>query len=195
VDGAGDAYVTGILSSGDAFQATAGTVGGAAKSFQDGYKSAFVVELNPTGSNAILAIAGIGGSQIALDAQGNIYAAGESADPVAPTTPGAFQPSATAHFCVVGFAFELPCTYQHIAKIDPTGTQLIYATYLAGAWGASPSGLAIDSAGNAILAGTTYSPDYPTTPAAYQPEYFPNPAEQSAAITLTSPHPPGTSPN
>jgi len=36
VDGAGDAFVTGILSAGDAFQATAGTVGGAAKSFQAG---------------------------------------------------------------------------------------------------------------------------------------------------------------
>lgn len=187
VDGAGDAFVTGILSAGDAFQATPGTVGGAAKAFQAGYKSAFVVELDPTGSSASLAIAGFGGGQIALDAQGNIYAAGALADPVAPATPGAFQSSATANPCAVGFFFESPCTYQHIAKIDPTGTQLIYATYLAGTLGASPSGLAVDSAGNAILAGTTYSPDYPTTPAAYQPEYFPNPAEQSAAIDITAP--------
>jgi uncharacterized protein (TIGR03437 family) len=187
VDGAGDAFVTGVLSSRDAFQATPGTVGGASQSFQAGYGSAFIMKLNPTGSSTILAIAGFGGNQIALDAQGNIYAAGAFDDPVAPTTPGAFQPSATAHYCVVGFAFALPCAFQHVAKIDPTGTQLIYATYLSGTWGASPSSLAVDSAGNAVVAGATNSPDYPTTPDAYQPEYFANPAEQGAALTLTSP--------
>jgi uncharacterized protein (TIGR03437 family) len=179
VDAAGDAFITGTLSTGDALQATPGTVAGAG--------AAFIMEINPTGTGAVLAIVGFGGNQIALDAQGNIYAAGAFDNPVAPTTPGAFQPSATVNSCIVGFFFASPCAFQHIAKIDPTGTQLIYATYLTGTWGASPSGLAVDSAGNAILAGTTYSPDYPTTPAAYQPEYSANPAEQSAAITFTAP--------
>jgi hypothetical protein len=37
--------------------------------------------------------------------------------------------------------------------IGPTGTQLIYGTYLAGTWGATPTGIAVDADGNAILAG------------------------------------------
>lgn len=187
VDAAGHAFITGALSTGDALQATPGAVAGDTNTSQWPYTTAFILELNPTGSSAVLAIIGFGGNQIALDAQGNIYAAGAFDGPLAPTTSGAFQPSATANDCVVGFALALPCAFQHIAKIDPTGTQLIYATYVSGTWGASPSGLAVDSAGNAILAGTTNSPDYPTTPAAYQPEYFANPALQSAAITFTSP--------
>lgn len=187
VDGAGDAFITGPLAGSDALQATPGTVAGSTAALQSGYPTAYVIELDPAGTKAVLAIVGFGGSQLALDAQGNIYAAGAFEDPLAPTTPGAFQPNATATSCITGLFFEAPCAYQHIAKIDPTGTQLLYATYLAGAWGASPSGLAVDSAGNAILAGTTYSPDYPTTPAAYQPEYFANPAEQNAAITFVAP--------
>ena len=35
----------------------------------------------------------------------------------------------------------------------------------------------VDAQGNAIVAGTTNSPDYPTTPSAYQPEYFGYPAQ------------------
>src|ERR1019366_3387270 len=54
----------------------------------------------------------------------------------------------------------------------------IYSTYLDGAWGATPSGLAVDSEGNVIVAGYTSSPDYPTTPGAYQPEFFGSPATQ-----------------
>ena len=187
VDGAGDAFITGPLAESDALQPTPGTVGGSTAAFQSGYATAYVIELNPSGTRAILAIAGFGGSQIALDAQGNIYALGAFDDPVAPTTPGAFQPSATANNCIVGLFYSSPCGFQHIAKIDPTGTQLIYATYLAGTWGASPSGLAVDSAGNAILAGTTPSPDYPTTAAAYQPEYFANPQEQGGGFTFAAP--------
>ena len=187
VDGAGDAFITGPLAGSDALQATPGTVAGSTAAFQGAYQTAYVIELDPAGTKAVLAIVGFGGSQIALDAQGNIFAAGAFEDPLAPTTPGAFQSKVTARSCISGLFFEAPCAYQHIAKIDPTGTQLLYATYLAGAWGASPSGLAVDSAGNAILAGTTYSPDYPTTPAAYQPAYFANPAEQSASITFVAP--------
>jgi uncharacterized protein (TIGR03437 family) len=187
VDAAGHAFITGPLAATDALQATPGAVAGSAAAFQGGYQTAYILELTPSGTKAILAIIGFGGNQIALGAQGDIYAAGAFADPLTPTTPGAFQPSATGNDCFAGIFFALPCAFQHIAKIDPTGTQLIYATYLSGTWGAIPNGLALDSAGNAILAGTTNSPDYPTTPAAYQPEYFANPSAQNAAITFAAP--------
>jgi uncharacterized protein (TIGR03437 family) len=133
------------------------------------------LELNPAGSAATVALIGFGGYAIALDAQGNIYAAGGFMSTLAPTSPGAFQATAKLASCFSSFIMVDFCANQHIAKIDPTGTKLFYATYLSGAFGALPSGIAVDAAGNAIVAGSTNSPDYPTTPGAYQPDYFPNP--------------------
>lgn len=187
VDGTGDAFITGRLSSGDALKATPGAVAGAPNGPGLASQSAFIVELDPAGSKAVLAIIGFGGTQIALDASGNIYAAGYFLGPFAPTTPGAFQAAVTARTCGSSQISVEPCAYQHIAKIDPTGARLIYATYLSGTWGAIPTGLAVDSAGNAIVAGTTNSPDYPTTPRAYQPEYFGNLSPQLLVFTLSPP--------
>jgi uncharacterized protein (TIGR03437 family) len=69
---------------------------------------------------------------------------------------------------------SFPCT-QVAAKISPRGDQLIYATFISGTYGAIPAAIAVDAAGNLILAGNTSSPDYPTTPQGYQPaiEFIP----------------------
>jgi uncharacterized protein (TIGR03437 family) len=187
VDGAGDAFITGRLSSGDALKATPGAVAGAPNGSGFTSGSAFIVELDPTGSKAVLAIIGFGGTQIALDGGGDIYAAGYFLGPFAPATSGAFQATVTARTCGSSQISVEPCAYQHIAKIDPTGSRLIYATYLSGTWGAIPTGLAVDSAGNAIVAGTTNSPDYPTTPRAYQPEYFGKVSPQLQLFTFSPP--------
>jgi hypothetical protein len=173
VDSSGDAYITGILASGQAFTPTPGAVSGLPTTYPSNYpnqyETGYLLELDPTGSKAVLAIQGFGGYQIALDPQGNIYLAGSFAFPLSITTQGAFQPSVTQVSCYTGLIVGSPCTYQHIAKIDPTGKNLLYATYLDGVYGASPTGLIVDNAGNAILAGSTESPDYPTTPDAFQP--------------------------
>jgi uncharacterized protein (TIGR03437 family) len=50
-----------------------------------------------------------------------------------------------------------------------------------------PRGLAVDSNGNVIVAGTTNSPDYTTTPAAYQPEYGANPQREQLALDIEAP--------
>ena len=49
-----------------------------------------------------------------------------------------------------------------VAKLDHTGTNLVYFTYLGGNKEDAAYGLALDSAGNVFLAGTTDSPDFPT---------------------------------
>jgi uncharacterized protein (TIGR03437 family) len=180
VDAAGYAFVTGPLLAGDALKTTTGAVAGARQ-------SAFIIELDPAGAKAVLSIVGFGGTQIALDSAGNIYAAGAFSDPSVPTTPGAFQPSVGVRTCSSSQVFAGPCVHQHIAKIDSTGTRLLYATYLSGTLGATPTGIAIDRAGNAILAGTTNSPDYPTTPGAYQPEYSGTPSPQLQLFSLSPP--------
>jgi len=176
VDSSGHAFITGTLYSGGVFPTTPSAVIGAAATSEG---TGYVIELDPAGSTALVAISGFGGHAITVDPQGNIYAAG-SFTVAAPTTSGAFQTTAALGYCVASLE-GLPCGVQHIAKIDPTGTQLLYATYIAGSYGADPCAIAVDAAGNAIVAGSTNSPDYPTTPAAYQPEYFAKP-ETSASF-------------
>jgi uncharacterized protein (TIGR03437 family) len=181
-DSSGNAYITGFLGT-TGFPTSPGAVVGTS-----GYGgTAFIIELNAAGSAAPVAIAGFGGTAIAVDAQGNIYAAGSFEGPV-PTTPGAFQTTTAQGTCETGNPGGIGpalCPYQHIAKIDPTGTKLIFATYISGYYGATPTGIAVDASGNVIVAGTTNSPDYPTTPAAYQPEYFANPQLVHAGPFLT----------
>ena len=196
VDGVGDAFVTGMVLATDALQPTAGAVADPGNPFAaapvPGSPVGYILELDPAGAKALLAIVGFGGSQIALDAQGGIYAVGALTNLTAPATSGAFQqppavgpaPTPCASF-PLGF-FAILCTYQHIAKIDSTGKNLIYATYLNGQWGAAPAGLIVASDGSVILAGTTQSPDYPTTPDAYQPQYPSNPLYQIQGLLPNS---------
>src|ERR1035437_821911 len=164
-DSSGHAFITGYLPPGTAFPTSPGAVTGGPPF--PGSGNTFVLELDATGSSALLAITGFGGSAITLDRQGNIYAAGDYAASIAPSTPGAFH-SISPNLLCNSFLFSFPCT-QVAAKINPTGTQLIYATYISGTYGARPAAIAVDAAGNLILAGSTNSPDYPTTPQGYQP--------------------------
>jgi len=137
----------------------------------------FILVMDAKGTRALIAINGFGGSAIALDAQGNIYAAGSFASPVT-TTPGAFQISAANTICAASNFGATPCFYQHIAKFDPSGEQLIYGTYLTGHFGASPVAMVVDADGSLFVVGNTPSPDYPTTPGAYQPQYLYYPTVQ-----------------
>jgi len=91
------------------------------------------------------------GVGIAVDSSGNAYITG-SASSVFPTTPGAFQTSNPS--------FGLPAAF--ITKLDSTGTNLLYSTYLSGSNGASSAAIAVDSFGNAYVTGYTSSGDFPT---------------------------------
>jgi beta-propeller repeat-containing protein/uncharacterized protein DUF11 len=92
---------------------------------------------------------------IAVDAGTNAYIAGATTSsdfPIFPKPTGAFQeqlggPGATNVF---------------VSKFNPTGSALLYSTYLGGTVVDYPAGIAVDSAGQAYVAGTTTSPDFPT---------------------------------
>jgi DNA-binding beta-propeller fold protein YncE len=53
-------------------------------------------------------------------------------------------------------------------KLNSSGTELLYSTYLGGASHDRCAGIAVDSVGNAHVAGHTYSDDFPTSPSAFQ---------------------------
>src|ERR1035441_4507873 len=156
-----------------------------------------VMKLNAALSQVMLDAFGYGGGLIALDGQGNIYVTGSAQPAVTFTTieqftlpplpAGAFQPTHRAAVCFtsgnsgpgVG-GVQISCLYQYVAKLNPTGTPL-WATYVTGTFGAIASGIAVDSAGNVIVAGTTYSDDYPVTPGAFQTAY----AAAAPAVQVT----------
>ena len=91
-------------------------------------------------------------SAIALDPQGNIYVAGLSSSPDFPRTPGAYQNR------LIGGADVF------ILKLNPTGTTVLYATQVGGADEEFGISLAVDRFGNAFVAGSTRSANFPTTP-------------------------------
>ena len=64
------------------------------------------------------------------------------------------------------------CGYQYVAKLNSGLNQVLYATYVSGEYGATPAAISVDAQGDAFVAGTTNSPDYPTTPNAYEPQYI-----------------------
>jgi hypothetical protein len=57
-----------------------------------------------------------------------------------------------------------------VTKLTADGSSLVYSTYLGGSEGegANQGSVALDTAGNAYVAGSTHSADFPTTPGAYQ---------------------------
>lgn len=126
---------------------------------------AFVTKINAAGS-AILYSTYLGGSfaqqalGVAVDAAGNAYVAGETASTDFPVTQGAFDTTGSS----TGVAF--------VSKLDSTGSQLIYSTYLGGtggnAAGDAAEAVAVDSSGSAYVTGQSFSPNFPTTPGAFQ---------------------------
>jgi len=155
VDSAGNAYVTGFAHSTD-YPTTAGA-------FQSGLGGGiFVTKLNPTGTAIIYSTFLGGGSEeskgIAVDSAGSAYVTGQTWSSNFPTTPGAFQPVSGGGNG--GDAF--------VTKLDPTGSALVYSTYLGGNSGDAGQGIAVDAAGNAYVTGRTESLNFPTTPTAFQ---------------------------
>ena len=101
-----------------------------------------------------------GANAVAVDTAGNVYVAGTAASTDFPVTAGALQKTNNAAASKSSTAF--------IAKLNSSGTALVYATYLGGSGGDSVSGLAVDGSGYAYAAGTTSSKDFPVTQGAFQ---------------------------
>lgn len=95
-------------------------------------------------------------SAIALDPQGNIYVAGVSASPDFPRTAGAPQ------------GRHVGANDVFVAKLNPTGTAVLYATQLGGTDEEFGVSLSVDRFGNAFVGGSTRSVNFPTTSGAYR---------------------------
>jgi hypothetical protein len=114
-------------------------------------------------------VVGIGGSAITVDSQGNAYVTG-IANPVFLPSTGAFQTSPGGGTCFNGPNI-VPCPDILVAKLNPSGTELVYSTFLGGSGSDYSYGIAVDGAGNTYVTGSTNSKDFATTPSAYQTQH------------------------
>lgn len=177
VDAAGNAYVTGAA--GPGLATTTGVYqpqsnGGQCQVAINGTgpcSNGFVLKLTSSGSIAWATYLGGTGPDdahsIAVDSAGNVWVAGETVSPDFPTTQNAL--SRTFH----GESDLGPLRYGDgfVSKFDPTGSHLLYSTYLGGSAPDGALSVAVDSSGAAYVAGGTQSADFPTTPGAYQTIY------------------------
>ncbi len=172
VDSSGNAYITGTTNSsmfpvtGSAFNQTFGGNG-------DG----FITKLNPSGSSLVYSTF-IGGSDadictdIAVDSDGNAYVTGFTGSNDFPTTSGAYNQ--TFGGIVDGF----------ITKLNPTGSSLIYSTYLGGSGYEYGNDIAVDGNRSAYVTGYTYSDSFPTSSGAYSRTFAGN---EDAFVTKLNP--------
>jgi uncharacterized protein (TIGR03437 family) len=134
----------------------------------------FVLTLDSAGATMVNGIRGIGG-QLATDDQGSLYVAGSAqGSTTLPVTSGAFQPTYSVNLCGGSTQTATVCSYQYVAKLSTDLGQIVYLTYVSGSWGAKPGAILVDQQHNVLLAGTTNSPDYPTTANAFEPLYVAN---------------------
>jgi hypothetical protein len=195
VDSKGDAYVTGMTDSPD-FPTTAGAYqticdpapynpGQSESSACGGSNaSAFVTELNPTGTGLVYSTF-LGGyayayaTAIAVDSAGRAYIAGDEEEYCStyytfqscfPTTSGAVIPGSATGGGSPQYAF--------VAAFDPTGAQLLYSTIFgdlngfkcaSGCGGTYGTGVTVGANGYFYLVGETMAGDLPTTAGVIQP--------------------------
>jgi hypothetical protein len=150
IDSTGSAYVIGDTGSND-FPVTPGAF---STTNAPGDIDFFVTKLNPTGSALAYStfLGGTRGEQshgIDVDTGGNAYVTGTTFANDYPTTPGAFDTNESGGATVT--------------KVNPTGSGLVYSTYLAGAEGWD---IDADAGGNAYVTGFAGS-NLPTTAGAF----------------------------
>jgi hypothetical protein len=116
---------------------------------------ALVIDPSPRYSTILGGSANDFGIDIAVDREGSAYVGGQTISPDFPTTPGAYDR-------VHGGTADA-----FVAKLDPSGTQLEYATYLGGSGAEAALSIAVDDGGRAYVSGGSASADFPTTPGAF----------------------------
>ncbi len=170
VNSAGEALVSGTLRLNDDQAAASFLTTPGAVTIKSVFNYGFVIKLDASGQNTVVSILGYGGGPVAFDGAGNMYVTGQLAYSSLNPTPGALQAQHGTQGCGGTSYVSSPCFYEYVAKISTDGTQLMYATYLTGQYGSKPTAIFVDPAGNAIIAGTTASHDFPVTPGAFATE-------------------------
>jgi len=168
LDGIGNAFITGSTNNGNSFPTTSGAYdttfnGGYAGSTTGG--DAFIIKLNTSGS-ALIYSTFFGGSNvefsnsITIDTNGNAFIAGTTNSLNLPVTIGSYDTNYNGGYDVF------------VAKLNSSGSALVYSTYIGGGADDQAYAIAIDNSRNSIITGTTTSVNYPTTSGAYDTSFY-----------------------
>jgi|CZKN01.1.fsa_nt_gi uncharacterized protein (TIGR03437 family) len=144
------------------------------------WPSAFVTKFSPDGSSLVYSTY-LGGNgydnayAIAVDSSGNAYVTGETDSPDFPVTNGAYQtvcspaPNNTGAPVQNSSDCYSSNTSAFVTKLNPTGTGLVYSTFLGGngSW-AYATAIAVDGAGRAYIAGNENEDCYRGQPYTFQ---------------------------
>ena len=155
LDAGGDAYLAGTTSSAD-FPTTAGAYD---RTF-NGASDLFVAKLNADGSDLIYSTF-IGGpaSDFAhgstVFGSGEVFATGRAGLDF-PTTSGAYDQT-----------YNGGTADAFVARMNPSGSDLVYSTFIGGESDDHLAAAAVDASGAAYVVGGTASSSYPTTPGAF----------------------------
>jgi hypothetical protein len=130
--------------------------------FKGGQGDAFVAKLDNTGSKLIY-FTYLGGSgsdsayDLAIDNTGNVYLTGYTDSPDFPIQNAAFP-----HISgVEDPTFHIFPLEAFVAKLNATGSALVFSTYLGGSDNDVGGGIAVDQAGSVYVTGYSYSTDFP----------------------------------
>lgn len=148
--------------------------------FNTSGSSCFVAKLNPAGSAMVYStyIGGSGGSDVlnglATDSGGNAYVVG--------TTLSTNYPVVNAYQSTNNGGHDV-----FVSKLNPTGTALVFSTYIGGSLDESGNAIAVDPAGYVYIVGTTNSSNYPKAAAFQSFLGYPSSLVTNAFITKFSP--------
>jgi hypothetical protein len=165
LDSSNNAYLTGYTQS---FNFP--TTPGAFQTSLGANRAAWITKLNSTGTALVYStyLGGVTsvttpceacGTAIAVDSSGNAYVCGLTAESNFPITPGAYQ---------TVFASSPNGHDAFLTELNPTGSGLIFSTYLGGSGDDGATGIGLDPSGGVWLKGNTKSSDFPITPGAFQ---------------------------
>ncbi len=149
IDTTGNAYITGTTSSNDY-----PVVGGVQSVKKTSFNTVFVSELNAAATALVYStyLGGTGkdsGYGLAVDSSGSAYVAGSTSSSTFPTQNPFQSSNAGKDDAFVG-------------KLSPSGSTLVYSTYLGGSASDDAYAIAIDGTGAAYVVGGTSSTDFMT---------------------------------
>ncbi len=159
LDASGNAVVTGYARASD-FPTTPG----AYDTSHNGGRDAFVAKLSASGSALLWStfLGGVSydeGRSLVLDGSGNVVVTGYTGYSDFPTTLGAYDTSHNGNNDIF------------VAKLSASGSALLWSTFLGGSDDDGGGSLVLDASGNVVVAGWTVSPNFPTTPGAYDTSF------------------------
>jgi hypothetical protein len=165
VDRFGSVYVAG-----ETFSADFPVTSGAFQRTNHGGGDAFVTKLNPSGSSLAYSTF-LGGntfdevSALALDSAHRVYIAGTTCSTDFPLR-NAFQSTSNNADCFFNNAVFFSSGF--VTRLNASGTNVEYSTYLRGSVNDHVAGIAVDGTFHAYVTGATASADFPTTSGAFQ---------------------------